>query len=127
MAEGRRILVVEDEEGISRVVADLLSDEGYAVRTAANGTEALALLRAWRPDAIVLDMMMPVMDGWAFRAAQRALPNGLAAIPIVVLSAARDAAAHAAALGAAAAIPKPFDLDDVLTAVARALGEGGAG
>ena len=116
------VLVVDDDSTIRSVIAELLLIEGYLVRTAANGREALEILRAWRPHVIVLDLMMPVMDGWAFRAAQRALPGALRDIPIVILSATRDVERHATELGAATAIPKPFDLDQVVATVAAIAG-----
>jgi CheY-like chemotaxis protein len=65
--------------------------------------------------------MMPVMDGWAFREAMRRLPDGLGEVPVIVLTGAREVHAHAESLGAAAALPKPFDLDEVLEAVDRVL------
>src|SRR4051794_21638581 len=69
-----RVLVVDDEPAVGRVVSDLLGDEGYEVRWATNGEEALRVLDVWLPDVIVLDLMMPVMDGPSFRVAQRHLP-----------------------------------------------------
>ncbi|MBV9173586.1 MAG: response regulator, partial [Chloroflexi bacterium] len=66
MEDPARVLVVDDEPVIREVVAEALEFEGYAVETATNGAEALAKVRAHAPQAIVLDLMMPVMDGWAF-------------------------------------------------------------
>src|ERR1041385_7372067 len=75
LAEGRRILVVEDDYSIRDVLCAILEENGYAVATACNGDEALRTLREGRaPDLIVLDLRMPVMDGWQFRAAQKADP-----------------------------------------------------
>ena len=115
----RRVLVVEDEDTIGQVVADALSDEGYEVRRARNGREALELLRGWLPRLILLDLMMPVMDGWAFRAAQRQLVGEAADVPVIVLSGAREARARADELGAVEALSKPFDLGQVIAAVGR--------
>jgi CheY-like chemotaxis protein len=70
-----RVLVVDDDELIRDTLATALADEGYAVRVAADGRAALDSLHEWRPDLIVLDLMMPEMDGYAFRAAQRAEAN----------------------------------------------------
>ena len=101
MTSGRHVLVVEDDPVIRQVLPESLEGEGYLVREAQNGRQALDLLDGWRPDVIVLDLMMPVMDGWAFRAEQRA--RGLGAhVPVVVLSASRHAHASAEQLGAAA-------------------------
>jgi CheY-like chemotaxis protein len=120
MAEGRRVLVVDDEQMVLDVLIALLEDDGYAVRTARDGWEALAMMRDWRPDLIVLDLMMPDMDGAAFRDEQRRL-DGADAAPVIVLSAAPGAAAQANRLGAAAVFGKPFELAAILDAVARAM------
>ena len=110
------MLVVEDEAGIREALASALADEGYEVRAAADGEAGLAVLGAWLPHVILLDLMMPVMDGWAFRAEQRQLDRARH-IPVIVLSGARDMRAGVDQLGAAAAIAKPFDLDLVLSRV----------
>src|SRR5205823_2874824 len=99
MAKPARVLVVEDEASVGQVVVDVLADEGHEVRWATNGRDALALLDHWRPDVIVLDLMMPVMDGRAFRAAQQRLPDTVARVPVVVLSGMREARATADELG----------------------------
>ena len=117
----KRVLIVEDDHDIAESLSDVLLDDGYGVRCAANGARALALLeQGERPHVILLDLMMPVMDGRSFRSAQLALRPALAALPVIVLSGSRDARARAEELGAVAAITKPFDLDDVVSAVARA-------
>jgi len=112
----RRVLVVDDDASIQGFLAEALADEGYDVRTADNGREALAVLRVWRPDLILLDLMMPEMDGWTFRAEQRALPDA-EAVPVIVLSATRELAAKAEGLAAAAVFAKPFDLDRLLSTI----------
>lgn len=120
----RRVLVVEDDRDIRQAVADMLELSGYAVRTARHGGEALALLDEWWPGAIVLDILMPEMDGPAFLAAL-ATREGAAAIPVVILSALRDLEERAAPLPGAAVVAKPFDLDDLLRALDRAWTEEG--
>jgi CheY-like chemotaxis protein len=115
-----RVLIVEDDAQIAAVLGETLRDEGYEVRRAANGSEGLAILGEWTPHAIILDLMMPVMDGRTFRAEQRRLPEPLARLPVIVLSGARDVYAQAEALAANAVIAKPFDLDTVLTCVREA-------
>lgn len=114
-----RVLILEDDEQIATVLEDTLHEEGYEVRCVPNGWEGLALLARWSPDVILLDLMMPVMDGPSFRAAQRELPPATADVPVIVLSGARDARAQAEAMAAAAAIAKPFELDEVLSTVGR--------
>jgi CheY-like chemotaxis protein len=114
------ILVVDDDAPIREALAEVLEDEGYQVRSAANGREALELLRSgWAPPAVILlDLMMPVMSGWEFRAEQQS-DQALASIPIVVLSADRDVRGKAASLQAQAYLAKPVDLADLLDTVSR--------
>ena len=112
----RRVLVVDDDRAIRGFVAEVLMDEGYEVRTAENGNEALALSREWQPDLIVLDLMMPVMDGWTFRARQRQVDE-LADVPVVVTSAANKLRTDRDVLEPCVLLPKPFHLDDLLGAV----------
>lgn len=116
--ESRRVLVVDDESSIRDVLSMALEDEGYDVRTAPNGREALNTLETWLPHVIVLDLMMPVMDGWTFRSEQRSRGNA-AQVPVVVLSAARDVHTHAESLHASEVVPKPFDLEHLLGVVDR--------
>ncbi len=114
----KRVLVVDDEDAIRTAVADALDFEGYEVITATNGAEALEQVRTARPDAVVLDLMMPVMDGWTFMEACRR--EGLCAqTPVLVMSAYRHLSETAPNLGAKACIAKPFDLDVLLGAVER--------
>lgn len=115
-----RVLVVDDDALIRETLATALGDEGYAVRVAADGQAALTAIRAWRPDVIVLDLMMPVMDGAAFRTAQRSTAEA-AQIPIIILSAAHEVHARAGALSPAAVFTKPFDLGALLDAIADIL------
>src|SRR5262245_7048564 len=84
---GARLLLVEDDVSIRSALAEMLGDEGFTVTTAENGRAALDQLRQGpAPDVIVLDLMMPEMDGWEFRVAQRADPL-LAGIPLLAMSA----------------------------------------
>src|SRR5581483_2801952 len=118
MAEHPRVLVVDDDEVIRGFLREALEDDGYDVEVAGDGREALAVVDRWRPDLILLDLMMPEMDGWTFRAELRRHPD-LAEIPVIVLSAVRDLGARAAALEAAALVAKPFDLDRLLETIGR--------
>jgi two-component system chemotaxis response regulator CheY len=111
------ILVVDDDDVIVGFVAMALKDEGYDVLQAGNGAAALELTRAHQPGMILLDMKMPVMDGWAFARAYGEKPGSRA--PIVVMTAAADAAERAADVGAEAFLPKPFNLDELLELVER--------
>lgn len=113
-----RILVVEDDDAIRRLAHDLLSDEGYEVYTADSGPEGLDTLDATQPDLVVLDLMMPLMDGVSFA---REMERRHRQVPIIVLSGSHDLEQHAQDMGAAGAVLKPFDIDDFLGVVRRAL------
>jgi CheY-like chemotaxis protein len=115
----RRVLVVDDDASIQGFLAEALADEGYEVRTAGNGREALAILNLWRPDLILLDLMMPEMDGWVFRAEQRAMP-GVGDVPVIVLSATRDLMARVRELTPVQVFAKPFDLEELLGTIEQA-------
>jgi DNA-binding response OmpR family regulator len=120
-----RVLVIEDDESIRAALAEALDLEGYAVETAANGALALDKVRVAQPDVIILDLMMPVMDGWAFMKACRSEAL-CAGIPVLVTSAYRKLAETAPELHVQACLAKPFDLDVLLGAVERLLRRGPA-
>jgi CheY-like chemotaxis protein len=109
--EKRIVMVVEDDHLIRQVIAEALEEEGFEVLEAANGKEALEALRQVHPSLILLDLMMPVMNGWEFRRAQLEDPT-LADIPVVVLSALKDHTVEAER-----SFTKPFDLEDLLDTV----------
>lgn len=113
------ILVVDDDEAIRTVVSLVLADEGYRVLTAEHGRAALERLATVKPDLILLDMRMPIMDGWELARAYRDAPEPHASI--VVLTAAHDAASRAAQINANGYLAKPFALDDLLAVVTRHL------
>jgi two-component system, chemotaxis family, chemotaxis protein CheY len=116
MATGLAVLVVDDDPQIRAFIEAALLDSSYEVRTAANGAAALALLRTWRPAVILLDLQMPIMDGWAFRRAQ-AVQATLIAIPVIVMSAGYNALAVAQQLGVAAGLSKPFAIEELVATV----------
>jgi CheY-like chemotaxis protein len=114
----QHILVVDDDPAIRDVVADILEISDYPVQTAVNGAEALEKIREDKPAAVLLDLMMPVMDGWEFlRVCRKEMK--CVHLPIVVMSAARDASDVADELGAQAFLPKPFELDTILSVVGQ--------
>jgi CheY-like chemotaxis protein len=119
VADAGPVLVVEDDEAIAAIVAGVLEDEGYAVAVARNGAEALDRIAVRRPRLILLDMRMPVMNGWEFAGAYRA--RTAAPAPIVVMTAG-DAARKASEVGADAYLRKPFAIDQVVAVVARHAG-----
>ena len=106
---------MEDDATIRTLVALVLMDEGYTVATAPHGAAALERLGHDTPALILLDMHMPVMDGWAFMAALRRRPGPH--LPVLVMTAALDARRWAAEVGADGFLAKPFDVDDLLTRV----------
>jgi CheY-like chemotaxis protein len=110
-----RVLVVDDELDIREAVTEVLSYEGHEVITACEGAEALRKCVALQPDLVLLDLMMPGMNGWEFRLAQLRDP-AIADIPVVVLS----ALGRVSNIDALAFLPKPFGLDDLLDLVRRA-------
>lgn len=116
----KRILVVEDDVTLRETLTEVLVEEGHEVRAAAHGHEALNQLDGWEPHLILLDVMMPTMDAFAFRTRQRELGVAPAAQTILI-SAARDLESAAERLEANGWIPKPFLLADVIDAVDRVL------
>ena len=110
------ILVVDDDPSILAVVAEMLDFEGYPVETAVDGAVALQAVERRRPSLVLLDMRMPVLDGWGFACT---LDERGVRLPIVVMTAARDAKRWADEIGAAGYLAKPFELPDLLTVVAR--------
>jgi CheY-like chemotaxis protein len=118
------VLVVDDDPDILDAICDILDAEGYRVSRARHGQEALEQVEFARPDIILLDLMMPVMDGVAFSQALRQRPR-VSDIPIVVISADGNPQ-RAASVGAAGYLAKPFDIEALLAQVAgitRAAGE----
>jgi len=115
---GERILLVDDDESIRQVVSIFLSDEGYAIGQAGNGQAALDLLDEFRPDMILLDLRMPVMDGWEFVRVYRKLPGPH--VPIIAFVAALRAEEEREEIGAVGLLAKPFDLQELLDAVEHA-------
>ena len=111
-----KILVVDDDSAILDLIAQVLIEEDYDVLTANNGRMAIALAHEQIPRLILLDLMMPEMNGWQVVDELRALPR-TRAIPILLLSARREMARTADELGVTAYIEKPFDLEELLDQV----------
>lgn len=110
------VLVVEDDIEIRELLAEMLADAGYRVSVASNGAEALARLAEERPSLVILDLMMPVMDGWTLRARMLSDPS-LADIPVIVVSGAADLPRATASLAAARVLAKPVRWPTLLAAV----------
>jgi CheY-like chemotaxis protein len=117
------ILVVDDEPLIAMALEAALEDAGYRVATAANGRQGLErLAEAPRPDLVLLDMMMPVMNGPAMLAAMAADPE-LDGVPVIVLSSLPEEAVRERAKGVATILRKPYTAAAILDAITRVLGE----
>jgi CheY-like chemotaxis protein len=110
------ILVVEDHADTRDMVTTLLSAEGYTVVGAENGLRGLEQLRALRPCLILLDLSMPILDGWEFRRVQLS-QDSLAEIPVVLLTAIHDPERAMRELKADGLIPKPVDFDRLISSV----------
>ncbi len=117
VSQSKPILVVDDDEAILDIVEMTLDDEGYDVTRAQDGSEALRALESLDPDLILLDMRMPVMNGWEFAETYRQkFPHRS---PIVVMTAGQDAAEKCAEIHADGCLAKPFDLNDLIVTVKR--------
>jgi CheY-like chemotaxis protein len=113
-----RVLVVDDDANIRKMIVAALRRDGYAFLEAPNGRDALDLMRSERPDVVVLDLMMPVLSGWDVLR-ERLNDNELMRIPVIIVSANRDPeVAHAVDKGICAFLPKPFDIG-ALSALVR--------
>lgn len=110
------ILVVDDDIAIQDTLREILESEDYPVAVASNGAEALRVLERVRPSLVLLDMRMPVLDGWGFA---RELARRDFRAPVLVMTAAQDARRWAAEIGADGYLAKPFSLTDLLDTVER--------
>ncbi len=113
------VLVVEDDRDLATVMRLALESAGHRVRVARNGQEALDMAADALPALVLLDMMMPVMDGWRCAAELRARYGQ--SLPIIVVTASELALRRGANVDADATLAKPFELDELLDLVARHL------
>jgi len=119
MAEGKKILVVDDEEQLALAVKIRLQSKGYQVVTASDGQQALELAAQERPDLILLDVLMPVMDGYScLREINTRFGRGK--IPVIVLTARERMKDLFELEGIEDYVIKPFDHDDLLIRIDRA-------
>lgn len=114
------ILLVDDDFGILDALSDVLTDEGYDIITARNGREALERIAVTRPDVILLDFMMPIMDGGQTLQALQADPS-LRSIPVIMMSAVSKASLPLDCQPTAF-IAKPFEIKSLLEQLERILG-----
>ena len=117
--EAFKVLLIDDDDQLADAVRQVLRDAGYSVATVRHGAEALELVKHIAPDLILLDLSMPIMDGWSFTTQYRRLAKHGARI--VLLTANGAAAEIARTLGVDGYVTKPFDDDDLLAVVHREL------
>jgi CheY-like chemotaxis protein len=122
-ADRQTVLVVEDDASIREVISDVLEDKGFRVLPAVNGSDALQQLEMVRPDVMVLDLLMPVMHGWAFMESYLEKTGG-APIPIVVVSVNPALPRSYNRLGVSRVVSKPFNVDVLAQAVEQASSQG---
>ena len=120
------LLVIEDEAPLRANLVRLLTAEGYQVITAANGDEGIRRARADRPDLVICDVLMPLVDGYGVLATLRSLPE-TAATPFIFLTASadKDDLERGLQSGANDYVTKPFKIADLLAAIRRRLPAGG--
>jgi len=111
-----RVLVVDDESEIREILSDLLVSDGHLVDTAADGSEALEVIHGWRPDVVLLDLMMPEVGAWDFLARYNA-DTACRGLPVAILSTTPTAAVALEEAGVSAVISNPFDVQDLLETV----------
>ncbi len=114
-----RVLVIDDDDDVCEVLREALTDEGYAVATVPHGAAALELVKHHQPAVIILDLRMPIMDGWSFAEQYRRLAEPAASL--ILLSALKDLEESSKRIGASAFIRKPFELDDVVAQIERCI------
>jgi CheY-like chemotaxis protein len=120
VTEHKTILVIDDEYGIADLLQFALEDANYRVLTAPNGKMGLAAAQQHRPHLILLDVMMPIMDGPATLRALKA-DETLREIPVVMMSSIDEAAVRQLCDGFAVFVRKPFNLDALLGLVEKTM------
>jgi CheY-like chemotaxis protein len=122
--DAARILIVEDDASLRRLLEMRLTIDGYATRAAADGADALAMLDEWTPDVVVADVMMPRLSGLSLCRAIRDQPR-LASIPVILLTARNfdDEIEAVVKLGGVTFMSKPFDAEALNTALRAALAD----
>jgi DNA-binding response OmpR family regulator len=120
VVKGGRILVVDDEPMVRDTLGQVLADEGYVVDVACDGADALDRVHAARPDVILLDLMMPGMNGRQFLSTLRD-DSAYTGVPVLIMTAVHGLEINLNSIGASEVVEKPFDVDDLLNKVALAV------
>jgi len=118
----KKVLIVDDDDEVARTLQCMVERHGFQVTRAENGAVALAKLQTERPDVILLDIVMPVMDGFQLLSVLRKMPEAQA-IPVIILSVRSDDATVSAAWqgGATLYLPKPFSSRELITVLRRVI------
>jgi CheY-like chemotaxis protein len=114
-----RVLVIDDDDVVCELLREALTEEGYAVATVPHGAAALELAKHHQPAVIVLDLRMPIMDGWSF--AEHYRRQAKPAASLILLSGTRDIEESARRIGAVAYISKPFEITEVVSKIERCI------
>jgi two-component system alkaline phosphatase synthesis response regulator PhoP len=122
----RRVLIVEDEHDLAWLEQFNLESEGYEVQVALEGRSAIEALRSFEPDLMVLDLMLPHVNGWAVLAETREIPDARRP-KVIIVSAVAGASDRARAdeLGVGRYLAKPFDMDELVRLVGESIGRNG--
>jgi len=118
-----RILIVEDQADVAQLIEVVLMGEGHTVAVARDGAQGLMMARDWKPDLILMDIMLPGVDGGTLIARLRREAE-TAELPIIAMSASRTLRERTAELEADALLSKPFDVDALLVQVQFLLARG---
>ncbi len=121
----RKVVIVEDEPGMIQFIELVLSDLGFEVIGALGGREGLEAIAREKPDLVLLDLMMPVVDGWGVYTEMKA-DEHLKTIPVIVITAKTDSLTEQLSLDVARVqdfIKKPFDRAELLDSIAKVLGD----
>lgn len=118
-----RILIVEDQADVAQLIEVVLMGEGHTVAVARDGAQGLMMARDWKPDLILMDIMLPGVDGGTLIARLRR-ESETAELPIIAMSASRTLRERTAELEADALLSKPFDVDALLVQVQFLLARG---
>ena len=115
----RRVLLIEDDDATAQALGEILELEGYSVRRVHNGADAIDVLHGYRPDVVLVDLQLPVMDGRSFIEQYRRRVRPAASV--VVMSGRTDGRAIASAMGADGYVGKPLEASDLLRTLSVAL------
>ncbi len=119
----KTIVIIDDEFGLADVLSATLSDSGFRVHVASNGAQGLDAVREQSPDLVILDYMMPILDGPGVLHAMKA-DERMANIPVLMMSSLPEATVRVRCMGFVAFLRKPFAFEVLLEAVEKAVGPG---